>query len=116
MLQQQAGDCCPSCVPDDVCTLGQQGYDTLRQKLLAQPGAMACKVSNDCTLLSGNAYCGDECSQVPVNAAAAQGIDDQLSTYATNNCSTCMPVYPPCAAPLPPVCAQGQCVTGSYLN
>lgn len=116
ILQQQAGACCPSCVPKDDCALGQQSYDMLRQKLLAQPGALACKLSTDCTLLSGNAYCGDQCSQAPVNAAAAQSIDSELGTFATNNCSTCTPIYPPCAAPLAPVCVQGQCVAGHTLN
>jgi hypothetical protein len=115
MLQQSAGACCPSCVPNDACTQGQQSYDTLRQQLISQPGAVACKVSNDCALLSGSAYCGDECSAIPVNAAAAPSMDSQLSAYATKNCSTCTPVYPPCAAPPPPSCIDGQCVIGQFL-
>jgi hypothetical protein len=107
--------CCGSCVPDDACTLGQQGYETLQAQLIAQPGAVACKVDQDCALLQGNAYCGNACAEVPVNAAALQSIAEQLSTYATNDCSTCTPVQPPCAAPLPAICNQGQCVAGAYL-
>jgi hypothetical protein len=114
MLQQQPDACCPTCVPDDSCTQGQQGYDTLRTKLLTQPGAVACKVDKDCALLAGDAYCGDECSNIPVNAAAAQSINSALSSFAKNNCSTCTPIYPPCAAPLPPACVQGQCAFGMF--
>jgi hypothetical protein len=104
-LEQKPGECCPSCVPNNACTEGQQSYDTLRQKLISQPGAVACKVDKDCALLSGNAYCGDECLQMPVNAAAASSIESELDAYAAKNCSTCTPVYPPCAASLPPFCA-----------
>jgi hypothetical protein len=114
MLQQTAGECCPSCVPNDACAEGQQSYDMLRQMLISQPGAVACKVDKDCTLLPGNAYCGDECSQTPVNAAAAQSIEVQLNASAAKNCSTCTPIYPPCAAPFSPVCVDGQCV-GSVI-
>ena len=110
MLEQKAGECCPSCVPNDACTAGRQSYETLRQQLISQPGAVACKVDKDCALLPGNAYCGDECSQTPVNAAAAQSIDGQLNASAAKSCSTCTPIYPPCAAPFPPVCVNGQCV------
>ena len=116
MLQQQPDACCPTCVPNDACTKGQQSYDMLRTKLLSQPGAVACKVANDCALLGSNAYCGDECSQVPVNAAAAQSIDGELSSFAKNNCSTCTPIYPPCAAPLPPACVQGRCAIGMFSS
>jgi hypothetical protein len=115
MSQQQAGSCCPTCVPSDTCSKGQQGYAALRQKLLAQPEVGACKVSKDCTLLAGSANCGDSCSHTPVSAALAQSIDDELSAYASNNCSTCTPIYPPCAYPVPPSCVQGVCVLGSNL-
>ncbi len=111
-LEQEAGECCPSCVANaEACTQGQQGYTTLRQKLLQASGVLACKVDSDCTVLSGNAYCGDECSATPVNVTSAPGINNQLSSYATDNCSTCTPMYPPCAAPLPPVCENALCVT-----
>jgi hypothetical protein len=102
-------------VPSDTCSKGQQGYAALRQNLITQPEALACKVSKDCTLLSGNANCGDQCSQATVSVAAAQSIDDELSAYASNNCSTCTPIYPSCPAPPPPSCVQGVCVPGSYL-
>jgi hypothetical protein len=115
MLQQNAASCCPSCVPNDACAQGQQSYDALRAKLISQPGAVACKVNNDCGLLAGNAYCGDECSATPVNAAAAQSMDAELNAYAAMNCSTCTPEYPPCAAPLPPTCVDGQCAIGQFL-
>ena len=115
-LQQNAGSCCPTCVPSNDCELGQQSYNTLRQQLLAQPGAVACKVNNDCTLLDGNAYCGDVCSGTPVNAAAAQSINNELQAYATNNCSTCTPVYPPCALPSQPACIEGQCIIGGFTT
>lgn len=88
----------------------------LRTKLLTQPGAVACKVDKDCALLAGDAYCGAECSNIPVNAAAAQSINSALSAFAKNNCSTCTPIYPPCAAPLPPACVQGQCAFGMFLG
>ena len=114
MLEQEPDACCPTCVPNNACTTGQQSYDTLRTKLLSQPGAIACKVAQDCALLGSNAYCGDECSHIPVNAAAAQSINGELSTFAKNNCSTCTPIYPPCAAPPPPACVQGQCVIGMF--
>jgi hypothetical protein len=111
-LEQKAGECCPSCVPNaDACTNGQQGYDALRQKLLQGSGVLACKVNSDCTVLPGNAYCGDECSATPVSVTSEPNLDLQLSSYATNNCSTCTPMYPPCAAPLPPVCENALCVT-----
>jgi hypothetical protein len=110
MLEQKPGDCCGTCVPNDACTAGRQSYETLRQQLISQPGAVACKVDKDCALLPGNAYCGDECSQTPVNAAAAQSLEGQLNASAAKSCSTCTPIYPPCAAPFPPVCVDGQCV------
>jgi hypothetical protein len=109
MLQQQPDACCPVCVTDAACTMGKQGYGVLRTALLAQPGALACKVNQDCSLLGGNAYCGDPCSQIAVNAAAAQSIFSALSSFATSNCSTCTPVNAACAASLPPACVQGQC-------
>jgi hypothetical protein len=114
MLQQQPDACCPVCVPSAACTMGQQGYKMLRTSLLAQPGALACKVDQDCALLGSNAYCGDQCSQVPVNAAAAQSIYSALSSYATSNCSTCTPLWPPCAVPPPAACVQGQCALGMF--
>ena len=115
MLSQQPGDCCGTCVPDDTCTQGQQGYEVLQGQLITQPGAVACKVDRDCAFIPGNAYCGTECAAVPVNAVALQSISEELSKYAGQNCSSCTPVYPPCAAPLPPICNQGQCVAGTYL-
>jgi hypothetical protein len=112
-LEQTAGECCPTCVPNaDACTDGQQGYDTLRQKLLQGMGVLACKVNSDCTTLPGNAYCGDTCAATPVNVASAPGINSQLGSYATDNCSTCTPSYPPCAAPLTPICENAVCATG----
>jgi hypothetical protein len=108
--EQKPGECCPSCVPNDTCTAGRQSYDTLRQQLISQPGAVACKVDKDCALLPGDAYCGDECLQMPVNAAAAQSIDTQLREYAAKNCSTCTPIEASCSTPLPPACVDGQCV------
>lgn len=114
--EQQAGACCPTCVPDNSCAMGQQGYSSLRQKLLAQPDVSACTVSKDCTLLANNFYCGDQCAQIPVSVAASQSIENELSGYAKNNCSTCSPIYPPCAAPVPPACVRNVCVHGSFLN
>jgi hypothetical protein len=116
-LEQTAGACCPTCVPDaNACTQGQQGYEALRQKLLQASGVLACKVTSDCTTLSGNAYCGDECAATPVNVTSAPGINNQLSSYATDNCSTCTPEYPPCAAPLPPACENGFCVNSGVVT
>jgi hypothetical protein len=115
MLQQKAGECCPSCVPNDACTQGQQSYDVLRQKLISQPGAVACKVSGDCALLAVSGSCGDACQEIPVNAAAAPSIDNQLNAYATKNCSTCTPIYPPCFAPPPPACVNGQCAVDAFI-
>ena len=112
-LSQQAGSCCPTCVPDSSCTMGQQGYSSLRQKLLAEPGATACMVSNDCTLLASNFYCGDQCAQIPVSVATAQSIERELSGYAKNNCSTCSPIYPPCAVPQPLTCVRNECLQGN---
>jgi hypothetical protein len=114
VAQQEPDACCPVCVPATACTKGQQGYNTLRSTLLAQPGAMACKVDKDCALLASNPYCGDVCTYLPANAAATPSINAQLSSFAKENCSTCTPIYPPCAAPLPAVCVQGQC-TGITL-
>ncbi len=115
-LEQTAGECCPSCVANaSTCSQGQQGYTTLRQKLLQGAGVLACKVNSDCTLVSGNAYCGDQCAATPVNVTSAPGINNQLSSYATDNCSTCTPLYPPCAAPLPPVCENALCTTGVVI-
>jgi hypothetical protein len=109
-VAQQAPDaCCPVCVLNAACMKGQQGYDNLRSTLLAQPGAMACKVDNDCALLPSDAYCSEPCPSVPVNAAAAQSINGELSLFANDNCSVCPPVYTLCPVSLPAVCAQGQC-------
>ena len=107
---QRAPDaCCPVCVADSACTKGQKGYETLRTELIAQPGAVACKVNKDCAFLGGNAYCGAACDQTAVNAAAAQSINAELDAYAKDNCSSCTPLQPPCPFIPAPVCVQGQC-------
>jgi hypothetical protein len=112
-LEQTAGECCPTCVPNaDACMQGQQGYSALRQKLLQGNGVLACKVNSDCTALPWNAYCGEACAVTPVSVTSEPGINTQLSSYATDNCSTCTPLYPPCAVPLTPICENGVCATG----
>jgi hypothetical protein len=52
------------------------------------------------------------CTGQPASAKAAPDINSQLSSFASMNCSTCTPEYPPCAAPFPPVCLNGQCAAG----
>ncbi|MEO7033556.1 MAG: hypothetical protein ABI548_06750 [Polyangiaceae bacterium] len=42
-------------------------------------------------------------------------MNDQLSAFEAANCSACMPIVPPCAAPLPAVCTNGQCVHAASL-
>jgi len=111
-LAQAPGDCCATCVSDDACMAGQDGYQTLENELLAPTAVHACKVDQDCSLLYGNAYCGQTCSALPVNAAQATAINSKLESYAKANCSTCKPEYPPCAAPFPAQCINSQCVSG----
>jgi hypothetical protein len=94
--------------------LGQIGYAAIRKNLLAQTGVLACQSDADCTLLSDNANCGDACAATPVSATSAPAINSQLSSYATNNCSTCTALIPPCAAPLPPVCKNALCATAAF--
>lgn len=109
-FQKMPGDCCPTCQPDSqACTSGQQGYQTLRASLLAQPGATSCMSDSDCALLDGAPACGDACVATTVNAALATDMDSQLSLWATDYCSTCTVVEPPCVAPPKPFCSSGQC-------
>jgi hypothetical protein len=109
-LQKVPGDCCPMCQPDaQACTSGEQGYQTLRSSLLAQPGATSCMSDSDCTPLIGAAQCGDACTNTAVNASLAKDMTSQLDLWAADYCSTCTPVFPPCAAPPAPFCSGGQC-------
>ncbi len=109
-FQKMPGDCCPTCQPDaQACTLGQQGYQSLRASLLAQPGATSCVSDSDCTILDGAAKCGDVCVTTTVNAALATDMDSQLSLWATDYCSTCTVSIPPCPAPPKPFCSGGEC-------
>ncbi len=111
-----AGQCCGACVPDgDTCAEGQTEYKDLRSKLLADPSAVQCVLNTDCTLLSQNVQCGDQCAATPVSVQAAQSINPQLSEFAAANCAGCMVTAPPCAAPPPPICAGGKCILGGYL-
>jgi hypothetical protein len=106
----EPGACCPMCVaPSQACTAGEQGYQTLRASLLQQSGATSCNVDSDCTNLSGLAQCGDQCVTSAVNASLEPEMANQLSLWASSYCSTCTPVYPPCAAPPTPFCSAGQC-------
>jgi hypothetical protein len=107
---QEAGACCPTCVADaQACTAGEQGYQTLRTSLLQQAGATSCNVDTDCTYLGGVPQCGDQCVTSAVNASLEPNMANQLSLWASSYCSTCTPVYPPCAAPPTPFCSAGQC-------
>jgi len=106
----EPGDCCPTCVPDSqACMAGEQGYQTLLGSLLNQTGATSCAVDDDCSLLNGSAQCGGACSYQTVNAQQAPDMNNQLSLWAKSYCSTCTPIYPPCAAPPKPFCEGGQC-------
>ena len=114
--QSAPGQCCGTCVPDDAaCSKGQANYQNLRKALLADPSTLKCAKDTDCKLLAQNPFCGDQCAAVPVSVPAAMSIDQQLGQFAAANCSTCTPVYPPRAAPPPPMCIGGQCVLGGYL-
>lgn len=110
----------PACAPGDggapdACTLGQQGYTTLRQGLLAPAAATACKLDTDCEILQDGGSCAfDYCSYTSVNAAMVDGFDEKLSAYAADYCSSCKPIYPPCPAPMSPVCKNGQCAFGTF--
>jgi hypothetical protein len=107
----EPGQCCPTCVPDaDACSQGKQGYAALLSTLLNQSESESCQVDADCTLLSGDASCGQACSATPVSTVVASEFNAKLSAYAKSNCSTCMVTYPPCAAPPPPVCVGGICM------
>jgi len=108
-LQQQAGQCCPSCVADTTCDAGQKGYQALRQKLLADPSAVACKTAKDCALLEEHPFCGDQCSYVSASASQAPSINEQLTSWDKANCSSCTPIYPPCVAPYPVQCLNSKC-------
>ena len=113
-LEVKPGDCCASCVAGS-CQPGQQGYAALKQQLLQPASATSCKVNTDCAALSSNASCGDQCGVFPVNVTSKPGIDQQLSAYAQDNCSSCMAIYPPCALLPPPICVAGQCMSAGYL-
>lgn len=107
-----AGQCCPTCVPDtDPCAVGQNGYAALVSALLAEQGSESCTVDRDCTLVRGEASCGDVCTGTAVSVAAAANFSAKLKAYATSNCSTCTTVYPPCVAPPSPACVGGTCMT-----
>jgi hypothetical protein len=98
-------------VPDaDACTLSQQGYKTLLGTVLNQPNSESCQIDADCTLLQGNASCGDVCAATPISVVMARDIDAKLKAYAMSNCSTCVAIYPPCAAPPAPTCVGGTCM------
>lgn len=106
----EPGTCCPVCVPDgEACAAGKQGYQALLGNLLAQPGATSCMVDDDCTLLSGSAQCGEYCGGSAVNRSEAVDMANQLSLWEKSYCSTCTPLYPPCALPPKPFCEAGQC-------
>jgi len=109
-IAQQPGQCCPTCVAANACDTGEMGYRTLRTQLLASPGAIACQTAKDCVELAEHPFCGDVCSSIPVNASQEASIDAQLTSWDKANCSTCTPIYPPCAAPSPPLCDHSQCV------
>jgi hypothetical protein len=113
--QSTPGMCCGTCVPDDqACSVGQAGYKMLREGFLADPKVHSCEKAADCKYLETNVFCGDACLTQPVNAAAAVEIEQQLSQFAANYCSSCTPLQPPCPAPLPPACVQGQCSFGVF--
>jgi len=113
-LRTLPGSCCPTCVPElNACSNGQAGYDELRKMLLAQDGVLSCLTTSDCVPLTSYAYCGDTCSNIPIAKSTAAAIEPQLSAWASAECSTCTPEYPPCPAPLPPACIAGQCTTGT---
>jgi len=106
----EPGNCCPTCVPDgEACAAGKDGYQALLGNLLAQPGATSCMVDDDCTILSGSPQCGASCGASAVSSSQAMVMGYQLSLWEKSYCSTCMPIYPPCAAPPKPVCEAGQC-------
>jgi len=110
--ETQPGQCCPTCVPDmDACAVGQNGYATLVGALLTQQGSESCAVDSDCTLLRGEASCGDVCTSTAVSVAAAATLSAKLKAYAASNCSTCTVKYPPCVAPPSPACVGGTCMT-----
>lgn len=112
----EPGNCCPTCVPDgEACAAGKQGYQALLGNLLAQPGATSCMVDDDCTLLTGSGQCGAACSASPVNSSQAMEMAYQLSLWEKSYCSTCSPIYPPCAAPPKPVCNAGKCEPYHFL-
>jgi len=113
-LRTLPGSCCPTCVPDpNECANGQAGYDELRKMLLAQDGVLSCLTTSDCVPLTSYANCGDVCTNIPIAKSAAAAIEKQLGAWASAECSTCTPEYPPCPAPLPPACIAGQCTIGS---
>jgi hypothetical protein len=106
----EPGSCCPICVPDgEACTAGKDGYQALLGNLLAQPGATSCMVDDDCALLSGSPQCGESCGGSAVNRSQAMDMAYQLSLWEKSYCSTCTPIYLPCAAPPKPFCEAGRC-------
>jgi hypothetical protein len=109
------GQCCGTCVPDpDACSKAQFEYGYFRDQLLAAPGALSCSVNADCRYLSSNAACGAPCVSSAVSARAAAGIEQQLTQFATGNCSFCPAEQPPCSAPPAPLCIDGMCILGGY--
>lgn len=109
-LEYQPGACCPTCVPNNACTTGQSAYKALKAALLNDSTTTACMTSADCTVLAGDGSCNDGCAQTPVNKTAAASLGPQLQEVAKSLCSTCKPIYPPCAAPLPPTCFNHTCM------
>jgi hypothetical protein len=109
----EAGAACPKCLPDpDACANGQRQYREARAEFLAEPSALSCSKDADCTFLAGSASCGDACAADPVSVAAASAIDQTLTWYSSQFCSSCSPSFPPCVAPPSPVCANGVCILG----
>ncbi|MEO7032584.1 MAG: hypothetical protein ABI548_02045 [Polyangiaceae bacterium] len=108
----QFDQCCGlDCVVDPpLCAQGEHDYAALRDKLLAESGALACKVQSDCTVLRSSTACGDPCAQRVLSAARAPAINAELSAWENAHCSTCMPQQLTCLSHSYAVCSSGVCV------
>lgn len=107
-LEQLPGQCCPTCVQDS-CVAQRANYQVFRQQLLDKYSSLGCMTDGDCTIYYEKNQCGVGCG-ISLPAAAINSLDNNLQSYAQQNCSpNCMIPIPPCEPQLPPSCFKGWC-------
>lgn len=107
--QMLPGQCCPSCVPDDVCDRERSQYQDFKKQLVDKYSLLSCMTANDCTVYYEKNQCQIGCGIVMPTAGIAF-LDNNLQSYAQQNCiSDCPMLLPPCEPSPPPRCLNGRC-------